>query len=119
MTMPSSFADRESRLNGAVQRHLANATVQLTAGGPAWAAAYALDQPDRSPFAEAATVPQHTVSMWLAGVGDLAEGGDVILTTRHWPEGQPCRISTAVVPDASGWATFIVVPLPPVQPMVQ
>lgn len=112
------FAALEQRLNRAVQGRLANATVQLTAGGPAWAAAYDVALPEASPFADAATVPQYTVSMWLQGIGDLAEGDEIILTTAHWPLGQRCRVSTSVVPDSGGWAVFSVVPLPPVQPVV-
>lgn len=104
------FAALESRLNGAVQQRLSNATVQLAPGAPAWAASYAVQLPESSPFADVASVPVHTLSMWLAGLGDLAEGDELILTTRHWPAGQPCRVSTAVVPDASGWAVFAVVP---------
>lgn len=114
----ATFAALESRLNSAVQRRLSNATVQLAADGPAWAVAYDVALPEASPFADAATVPQHTVSMWLQGIGDLAEGGEIILTTGHWPLGQRCRVSTPVVPDSSGWAVFSVVPLPPVQPVV-
>lgn len=109
---------RQDRINGAVARAHANATVQLTASGPAWAAAYDVALPEASPFADAATVPQYTVSMWLQGIGDLAEGDEIILTTAHWPLGQRCRVSTSVVPDSGGWAVFSVVPLPPVQPVV-
>lgn len=112
------LSDRSARINDAVMRHHANATVQLAADGPAWAVAYDVALPEASPFADAATVPQHTVSMWLQGIGDLAEGGEIILTTAHWPLGQRCRVSTPVVPDSSGWAVFAVVPLPPVQPVV-
>lgn len=120
----ASFAAAEQRVNSAVTQHLANATVQRTAGGPAWAASYEVEQPERSPyadvrtpFADVATVALHTLSMWLTGFGGLAEGDDLILTTRHWPAGQTCRVSTPVVPDASGWATFVVVPLTPVAPV--
>lgn len=105
------FAALESRLNVAVQQRLSNATVQLTAGGAAWAASYATELPERTAFADVADVPAHILSMWLAGIGDLAEGGELIITTRAWPTGQRCRITTPVVPDAGGWATFEVVPL--------
>lgn len=109
------FAVLESRLNGAVQQRLSNATVQLAPGAPAWAASYAVQLPEGSPFADVASVPVHTLSMWLSGIGDLAEGGELIVTTRAWPAGQRCRITTPVVPDASGWATFDMVLLPPVE----
>lgn len=109
-TMP--FHAIDGFLSEACSGYLANATVQRTPGGPAWAAMYDVALPDRSPFADAATVPQHTVALSLAGVGDLAEGDPITLTTPQWPTGQPCRITTAVVADASGWAVFDVVPLP-------
>lgn len=112
MQLPA-FAMLHQRLNSAVQQRLSNALVQRTPGGPAWAAMYDVALPERSPFADAATVPQHTVSLWLAGLGSLAEGEQIVLTTPQWPAGQPCRITTPVVADASGWATFDVVPLPP------
>ena len=41
----------------------------------------------------------------------LAEGGQVILTTARWPQGQVCRIVTAVEIDATGWASFDVAPV--------
>lgn len=108
------FAALESRLNSAVQQRLSNATVQLTPGAPAWAATYATELPERTPFADVADVPVHTLAMWLEGIGDLAEGAELIVTTRSWPAGQRCQVTTPVVPDSSGWATFEVVPLPAV-----
>lgn len=114
----ASFAAAEQRVNSAVTQHLANASVQrVTGGGPECAASYELEQPERSPFADVATVPEHTISMTLADIGDLAEGDSLILTTRHWPGGQLCRISTPVQMDASGWARFAVVLQAPVQPV--
>lgn len=104
-------------VNQGVTHHLANASVERATGGPACAASYELEQPDRSPFADVATIPEHTISMTLADIGDLAEGDSLILTTRHWPGGQLCRISTPVQMDASGWTSFAVVPLAPVQPV--
>lgn len=113
----ASFAAAEQRVNRAVTQHLANASVQRVMGGPECAASYELEQPERSPFADVATVPEHTISMTLADIGDLAEGDSLILTTRHWPGGQLCRISTPVQMDASGWASFAVVLQAPVQPV--
>lgn len=110
-TMP--FHAIDGLLSNACSGYLANALVQRTEDGPAWAAMYDVALPERSPFADAATVPQHTVSLWLAGLGSLAEGEQIVLTTPQWPAGQPCRITTPVVADASGWATFDVVPIPP------
>lgn len=104
------FAQLERRMNAAVTRHLANAMVQLAADGPAWAAEYTTGLEPDSPFAPSATAPQHTLSMCIVNLGDVAEGDELIVTTRQWPEGQRCRITTPVVPDAGGWATFSVHP---------
>lgn len=111
-----AFDAVQNMVNLGVTQHLSNATVQRTAGGPALAASYALEQPDGSPFVEVATVAQHVISMWLAGFDDLAEGEVIILTTSRWPGGKTFRISAPVQPDVSGWASFTVVPMAPVTP---
>lgn len=111
MQLPS-FAALEQRLNSAVTQRLSNAMLQLTATGPAFACIYEATLPEGSPFADVATTLQHSVSVWLPEGEDVAEGSQVILTTARWPSGQACRITTPVDIDATGWASFDVIPLP-------
>ena len=111
MQLPS-FAALEQRLNSAVTQRLSNAMLQLTATGPAFACIYEAALPEGSPFADVATTLQHSVSVWLPQGEDVAEGGVVYLTTARWPSGQACRITTPVDFDATGWASFEVIPLP-------
>lgn len=105
-----SFAAEEQRLNDVVSQHLSNAMLQLTATGPAFACIYEATRPEGSPFADVATTLQHSVSVWLPQGQEVREGAQVILTTARWPSGQACRITTPVDIDATGWATFDVVP---------
>ena len=111
MQLPA-FAALEQRTNGAVAQRLSNAMLQLTATGPAFACIYEAARPEGSPFADVATTLQHSVSVWLPQGEDVAEGGLVVLTTARWPSGQACRITTPVDFDATGWASFDVIPLP-------
>ncbi len=111
MQLPA-FAALEQRTNGAVTQRLSNAMLQLTATGPAFACIYEATLPEGSPFADVATTLQHSVSVWLPEDEDVAEGGHVILTTARWPSGQACRITTPADTDATGWASFDVIPLP-------
>lgn len=103
--------DRGARVRDAVTRHHANAMLQLSATGPAWACIYEATRPDGSPFADLATTLVHSVSVWMAeGEGALKEGATVILTTAKWPSGKACRITSEVDIDATGWAHFDVMP---------
>ena len=111
MQLPA-FARIEQRLNGAVTQRLSNAMLQLTATGPAFACIYDATLPEGSPFADVATTLQHSVSVWLPEGEDVAEGSQVILTTARWPAGKACQITTPVDVDATGWASFDVIPLP-------
>lgn len=111
MPLPA-FAALEQRLNSAVTGRLSNATLQLSQGAPAWACIYEAARPEGSPFTDVATTLQHSVSVWLPQGEDVAEGGLVVLTTARWPSGQACRITTPVDIDATGWASFEVIPLP-------
>lgn len=111
MQLPA-FAALEQRTNGAVAQRLSNAMLQLTATGPAFACIYEATLPEGSPFADVATTLQHSVSVWLPQGEDVSEGGVVYLTTARWPSGQACRITTPVDFDATGWASFEVIPLP-------
>ena len=111
MQLPA-FARLEQRLNGAVTQRLSNAMLQLTATGPAFACIYEATLPEGSPFADVATTLQHSVSVWLPEGEDVAEGSQVILTTARWPAGKACQITTPVDFDATGWASFDVIPLP-------
>ena len=111
MQLPA-FVALEQRLNSAVTQRLSNAMLQLSATGPAWACIYEATRPEGSPFADVATTLQHSVSAWLSQGLSVCEGDQVILTTSQWPSGKACRITTAVDIDATGWATFDVIPLP-------
>ncbi len=103
--------DRSARVRDAVTRHHANALLQLSATGPAWACIYEAARQEASPFGGVVTKPAHSVGVWLANVeGVLSEGATVILTTSQWPQGQACRITTPVDADATGWAVFQVNP---------
>ena len=108
-----AFAAEEQRLNDVVSQRLSNAMLQLTATGPAFACIYEAARPEGSPFADVATTLQHSVSVWLPEAESvLAEGGVVYLTTARWPSGHACRITSPVDFDATGWASFEVIPLP-------
>ena len=111
--MPAAFPfdAAQDLVTQGVQQHLANATVALAAGGPSVSALYDSAAPEGSPFQAVATVARHTLSLCIVSLGDLAEGDEVIVTTRHWPAGQRCRITTPVEPDAGGWAAFDIVPV--------
>ncbi len=115
MPMPGPFVARQDRLQGALLRHLANATIQRAQGGAVQSALYDSALPEGSPFGDVATVARHWISTNVATLSGLAEGVEIIATTRAWPAGQRCRIATPVVPDAGGWATFDVVPVPVVR----
>ena len=107
-----AFAAEEQRLNDAVTQRLSNALLQLAVGGPAWACIYEATRPDGSPFADVATTLQHSVGVWLSHGLSVCEGDQVILTTSQWHSGKACRITTDVEIDATGWASFDVIPLP-------
>lgn len=111
MQLPA-FAALEQRLNSAATQRLSNALLQRAAGGPAWACIYEATRPEGSPFADVATTLQHSVSVWLSQGLSVCEGDQVILTTSQWPSGKACRITTEVDIDATGWASFDVIPLP-------
>ena len=112
MQLPA-FAALEQRVNSAVNQRLSNAMLQLAAAGPAFACIYEATRPEGSPFADVATTLQHSVSVWLPDAESvLAEGSVVYLTTARWPQGRECRIVTPVEFDATGWASFEVIPLP-------
>lgn len=111
MQLPA-FARIEQRLTDVVTQRLSNAMLQLTATGPAFACIYEATLPEGSPFADVATTLQHSVSVWLPEGEDVAEGSQVILTTARWPAGKACQITTPVDVDATGWASFDVIPLP-------
>lgn len=111
MQLPA-FSALEQRTNGAVTLRLSNAMLQLTATGTAFACIYEATLPEGSPFDDVATTLQHSVSAWLSQGLSVCEGDQVILTTSQWPSGKACRITTAVDIDATGWATFDVIPLP-------
>ena len=103
--------DRSARIIGAVLRHHANATIQLVGETQTWPVVYGCKSPENTPFADVATVPVYTVSMNVSALAGLAEGDELVLACAGFPSGQLCQITTEVVPDAAGWATFDVVPM--------
>lgn len=109
---PTPFASLEQRLNSAVTGRLSNASLQLSQGADAWACIYESTLPDGGRFDDVATKLAHSVAVWMPDAeSTLAEGGRVILTTARWPQGQACRIVTAVEVDSTGWASFDVAPV--------
>lgn len=107
-----AFTSLEQRLSRAATQRLSNAMLQQQAGGVAFACTHDVTLASSSPFADIATQPTHSVSVWLPdGQSALAEGSEVILTSARWLQGCRCRITTAVETDAAGWAHFDVLPL--------
>ena len=99
--------DRSARINGAVLRHHANASIAVAGSDVERPAQYECLQAERSPFEDVVTVPVHRLSLEMAG--DLSEGDELLVCNMQWPNGRRCQITTEVVPDAGGWATFDVV----------
>lgn len=94
--------DRAQRVRSAAERHHANATA--TWGGSAQAFGVIFRREGGTYMGDVAAVPVYTVSMCVANAPGIAEG-----STQLRINGQPVRVSGAVEPDASGWATFPVV----------
>lgn len=103
---------RAARITGAVLRHHANSSVQLDGDARTFSAVYACSAPNASPYGDVVTVFEHTLSMCVANVSRIVEGEVLMVVGPNWPAGQRCRITTDVVPDAGGWAVFVIVPLP-------
>ncbi|MDH0371819.1 head-tail joining protein [Comamonas aquatica] len=100
--LTSPFADRAQRVRDAVARHAANA-VAAWQGGAGFGVLLRSQQADGG-FGEAVTSAQHTLSLCVVNAPGIAEGSTQLVVG-----GQACRVTGAVVPDASGWATFPIV----------
>ena len=97
----SPGADRALRVRGAVERHLSNASATWQ-GGQMFGLLFS-----RKPgvfIDEAASIESLQISMCVANAPGITEGSLGLVI-----DGQPCQVSGAVTPDASGWATFPIV----------
>lgn len=92
------FKRAHDRANAAVLRHLANARATWQ-GGAEFGVIFDID--GEEVFSDAVTAVRHSVSLCVANASGIAEG-----STELAINGQSCRVTGAVVPDASGWATF-------------
>lgn len=97
----SPGTDRASRVRGAVERHLSNASASWQ-GGSAFGVIFS-----RKPgvfIDEAASIASLHVSMCVSNAPGITEGSlDLVI------DGQPCQVTGPVTADASGWATFPIV----------
>lgn len=96
------FAALESRLNSAVQKHIANATAVYNGGAPF---GVLFDRSPADPFGTGAVdSARHDVSFVAANAPGLAEGGTLVI------DGAAYIVATSVQPDAGGWVTLSVYP---------
>ena len=103
MLEPPAFARHMQQASAAVLRHLANASGAWH-GGPPFALLWdAQQQDDGGYLTDAATIVTHTVSLCVANCPGIAEGSAGLTVG-----GKPCRVTSPVVPDAGGWASFTV-----------
>lgn len=101
MRAPDPFKRAHDRANAVVMRHLANASGRWQGGeefGVIW------DTEGGDGFSEAVTSIRQTIAMDVAVAPGISEG-----STDLEVNGQPCRVTGPVVPDASGWASFPIV----------
>ena len=102
-TVQPAFAKHMQQANAAALRHLANASGAWH-GGPPFALLWDTQQQDDGGYlTDAATIVTHTVSLCAANCPGIAEG-----STGLSVGGKPCRVTSPVVPDAGGWASFTV-----------
>ena len=100
---PPAFARHMQQASAAVLRHLANASGAWH-GGPPFALLWDTQQQDDGGYlTDAATIVTHTVSLCVANCPGIAEGSAGLTVG-----GKPCRVTSPVVPDAGGWASFTV-----------
>lgn len=95
------FAAVDALIAQGVGQALSNATATWH-GGPAFGVH--LYQSAADGFGEVVTNQRHTVSLCVLNAPGVAEGSSALRIN-----GQPCRITGPVVPDAGGWATFPIV----------
>ena len=96
------FAAAQSRLGAAVQRRLSNA-IATWQGGSRFGVLFDRDDEDYMP--ETVSAERLTVSMCVANAPGIAEGNSGLVV-----DGKPYIVSSPVIPDAGGWATFSVMP---------
>ncbi|WP_371435932.1 hypothetical protein [Polaromonas sp.] len=96
------FAAAQSRLGAAVQQRLSNA-IATWQGGFEFGVLF--DSEDEDYMPETVSAVRLTVSMCVANAPGIAEGEHGLVV-----DGQPYIVSSAVIPDAGGWATFSVMP---------
>ena len=95
------FAALESRLNGAVQKRLSNATATYNGGAPF---GLLFDRSPADPFGGAVDVAACTAAFCLANAPGLAEGGELVIN------GTAYIVASGVQPDAGGWVSLTVYP---------
>ncbi|HCE28484.1 MAG TPA: hypothetical protein DET46_06690 [Comamonadaceae bacterium] len=96
------FSALESRLNSAVQKHIANATAVHNGGAPF---GVLFDRSPADPFGTGAVdSARHDVSFVAANAPGLAEGGTLVI------DGAAYTVASGVQPDAGGWVTLSVYP---------
>lgn len=98
----SAFAGRLLRMNRTVERALSDAMGTWNDGDQF---GVLLDQELEDGFMDGSvTAVRKTVSLCVVNTPGIAEGSSALHIN-----GQPCRITGPVVPDAGGWATFPIV----------
>lgn len=96
------FAALESRLNGAVQKRLSNATATYNGGTPF---GVLFDRSPADPFGTGAVdAAAYSVSFMAANAPGLAEGGELVIN------GTAYIVASGVQPDAGGWVSLTVYP---------
>ncbi len=96
------FAALESRLNSAVQKHIANATAVHNGGAPF---GVLFDRATADPFGTGAVDSVAcTVAFCGANAPGLAEGSTLVI------DGAAYTVASGVQPDAGGWVTLSVYP---------
>lgn len=94
------FAAVSTLINQGVSQLLSNATATWQGGGHAFGVVFKRGV-EEGFMPGAVTGISHTISMCVANAPGIAEG-----STGLRINGQLCTVTGAVVPDASGWATF-------------
>ena len=96
------FAAIEQMVDTAVISVLANATASWQ-GGPAFGVIFDSSEGGRFISDAPMTAVRCTVSLCSANCPGIAEGSAGLTVG-----GKPCRVTSPVVPDAGGWASFTV-----------
>ena len=103
LSSQAPFAAVQALLNQGIGQLLSNASGAWH-GGPPFALLWDTQQQDDGGYlTDAATIVTHTVSLCVANCPGIAEGSAGLTVG-----GKPCRVTSPVVPDAGGWASFTV-----------